>query len=103
MKKLIFTAAAFLFTASAFTFDWGGSLGNISKFEDTFSNDGLKLNQKNYASVWGQVPFQDTKNYFFVQGRFQHEYDADKKDSINALNLDNAQFVFYKQNFLFNF
>lgn len=101
MKKSILTVSAFFVAISLSAFDFGGSLGNISKFEDTFSNDGLKLNQKNYASVWGQVPFQDTKNYFFVQGRFQHEYDADKKDSINALNLDTAQFVFYKQNFLF--
>ena len=99
MKKSILTVSAFFVAISLSAFDFGGSLGNISKFEDTFSNDGLKLNQQNYASVWGQVPFQDTKNYFFVQGRFQHEYDADKKDSINALNLDNAQFVFYKQLF----
>ena len=102
MKKSILTVSAFFAAISLSAFDFGGSLGNNSKFEDTFSNDGLKLNQKNYASIWGQVPFQDTKNYFFVQGRFQHEYDADKKDSTNAINLDNAQFVFYKQNFIFN-
>lgn len=93
MKKLIFTAAAFLFTASAFTFDWGGSLGNISKFEDTFSNDGLKLDQKNYAALWGASPL-GTKGSFTLSGRFQREYLEETEDSINAVNLDSAKLSF---------
>ena len=52
MKKSILTVSAFFVAISLSAFDFGGNLGNISKFEDTFSNDGLKLNQKNYASVW---------------------------------------------------
>lgn len=93
MKKSIITAAAFVLTASAFAFDWGGNLGNLSKFQDTLSDSGLKLDQKNYAALWGTSPL-GTKGSFTVSGRFQREYLEETEDSINAVNLDSAKFTF---------
>ncbi len=99
MKKLLLSALILTSAAFSFAFDFGGSLGNITKFQDTTYADGLSLDQKNYATLWTKIPFKATSNYFFTQGRYQFEYDDSTQDKINAIDFDSAYFYFSSSNF----
>lgn len=99
MKKLLLSALVLTLSAFSFAFDFGGSLGNITKFQDTSYTDGLALDQKNYATLWTKIPFKATSNYFFTQGRYQFEYDDSTQDKINAIDFDSAYFYFSSSNF----
>ncbi len=99
MKKLLLSALILTSATFSFAFDFGGSLGNITKFQDTSYTDDLALDQKNYATLWTKIPFKTTSNYFFTQGRYQFEYDDSTQDKINAIDFDSAYFYFSSSNF----
>jgi len=94
MKKIILSSVIATACLSLFAVDFGGALGNFSKFANQNSEDGIKLNQRNSASLYVRVPFGQTDNYFFTQGSYQFERDFGADTKINSVNLDTALAVF---------
>lgn len=99
MKKLFLFLIILSASVMSFSFDFGGELSNISKFADENANDGLKLDQKDIASVWIKVPFGQTSNYLLIKGRYQFERDFGEETTTTALDVELAQAVFNDRGF----
>lgn len=99
MKRNLLALTILCISVAAFAFDFGGEIDNISKFADENTEDGLKLDQKNNASLWINIPFGQTSNYLLLKGRYQFEKDFGEETTTNALDIELAQAVFNENGF----
>lgn len=91
-KRFVKIAAALLaamtICASAFSFDFGGSVSDSSSFKgNKFSS--LKFDQINDLTLWFKTPItKDGKIYFVAEGLYEFEYDGSVEKAFNRLDLD---------------
>ncbi|MCR5044949.1 MAG: hypothetical protein K6A42_00040 [Treponema sp.] len=91
VKALFFACGLAIFAASAFSFDFGGSIRNNTKFKGSkFSN--IKLDQVDDINLWARFPIsKDGKTYFIAEGLY--EFELADTTVFNRLDLDLFKFA----------
>lgn len=99
MKRIknfaLFCTAIALFSAPAFSFDWGGKIYSDTSFIGK-NNEALKLKETDNANLWLSVPLsKDNSKYFSAEALYQFKYDdslpSDKM--VNTIDLNLFKFV----------